>query len=75
MSITLSAIGAWLIGVLSKDILAFLWSLLSQAYSNWQAQKAVAQQAQADASALAAAKTAQEKIDAANAINHDTFGS
>lgn len=46
---------------------------IGQEYSEWKAQSAVATQAINDAAQLAAAKTAQDKINAANKINNDTF--
>lgn len=69
----LSAFGAWLVGVVSKDALAFVWGLISQAWANYQAGQAVAQQAQADQTQLQNAKTPGDKTNAATAIDHDTF--
>jgi hypothetical protein len=70
----MSALGAWILGILSKDALAFVWSLISKTWATYQSEQAAATQAQADAAQLAAAKTTQDKIDAANKINSDTFG-
>lgn len=48
---------------------------IGQEYSQYQANQAIKAQAAADAQQLKDAKTAQEKTDAADKINHDTFGS
>lgn len=69
----LSAIGAWILGVLSKDVLSWLANLISTAWANYKSQQDVAEQAAADAAQLAAAKTQADKDAAANAISHDTF--
>lgn len=63
-------------------VLNIIWFLLSKLFGiaandfkKWEDRQAAAKQAAADGQALANAKTAQDKENAANNINHDTFGS
>lgn len=74
MSAILSALGAWFIGIFTKDLLNWALGTIQTNLKTGADEAAAASQAQADAQQLANAKTSGDKTSAATQINTDTFG-
>lgn len=65
---------SWLLSLIFQFILDKLAAWVHTLWARHEANVAVEEQAAKDEAQLAAAKTQQEKENAANAIDHDTFG-